>query len=804
MIYVVIKAKFQITLSQIIDVEAIYRYYMLKSSTSSAPSKPTTYPPSSDWDDSEPSYTSGSTNTLYVVDCNVFSDGTFMYTNVCKSTAYEAAKEAYNKATNAQNTANTANAYVTNAKNNYGYQYKSTITINGDSTVYYPVILRGGNQNVMREILVTRTYSTQAPEEWNGHPTTHGISLLLKIKCNYGGWGGANYSWNIHDLEECYGNVFAGAKHCMANMGFAIFLRGGGDTGAVYYIYSDQALDVEQMNYTSPQICYNQERIGWSGGTEDNPTYSWNAPAPRNLTDEVKKEIAGKKYIDVATTDAKIKVESDRITSAVSRIGANETAISTLEQTADGLTVRLDTTDANVATAQSTANSVKTDLANNYTKKSLPDTRNDNQPPSWYIENYPKQIITEFKSCSTIGLTGVGTYCALQTIVPWSNTSGGYPRQTAKVESNGKEFWRVGTAASTWSAWVDPLGLANTANTNAANAAKTATNYLNFSSSGLVVGDMTASTLGKNVLIDSDSVDIRSGTTTLASFGANKVILGQNAANSEIELCDGAGVIKALTSGASTSYPHYDSIAIESQEIEMNCQRYVATITNTGGSTTPTFQNTAEIYTLSYKSSYGAYARMDSKCKITSSGDMYQTGVSTMGLDDASNSKTYLYTEFWDESANTWAASNKLTVYTNRTTSTKPIVIDGTYFTGKNKTLWSGGYYMSDTQSATLSEAISAQANGIVLIWSYYKDGASDNSAFNTFFIPKQFVSLHNGKGISMFLTTGSLGSAATKYIYVADTNLTGNANNDDAATAKGLGITSTPKNFVLRYVIGV
>jgi hypothetical protein len=52
-------------------------------------------------------------------------------------------------------------------------------------------------------------------------------------------------------------------------------------------------------------------------------------------------------------------------------------------------------------------------------------------------------------------------------------------------------------------------------------AGKTATNYMNFSTDGLVVGDMTASTLGKNVLIDSDSVDIRSGTKVLASYGEN-------------------------------------------------------------------------------------------------------------------------------------------------------------------------------------------------------------------------------------------------------------------------------------------
>lgn len=145
------------------------------------------------------------------------------------------------------------------------------------------------------------------------------------------------------------------------------------------------------------------------------------------------------------------------------------------------------------------------------------DTRNDNQPPSWYITNYPQTTAMEFKVCSKIGLSGVGTYCALQTIVPWNDASGGYPKQTAKVEGTGKEYWRVGTSASAWSSWVDPYG-------TAVNSAKTATNYMNFANNGLTIGNMTASTLGKNVLIDSDSVDIRNGTNVLASYGEEIVL----------------------------------------------------------------------------------------------------------------------------------------------------------------------------------------------------------------------------------------------------------------------------------------
>ena len=103
-----IKASATVTNTCYRDTNSITRYYKLQSSTASVPSKPTTNPPPSEWNDSEPSYTSGSTNTLYFCDLSVFSDGTFSYSTVSKSSSYEAAKEAYNKAQNAQNTADDA------------------------------------------------------------------------------------------------------------------------------------------------------------------------------------------------------------------------------------------------------------------------------------------------------------------------------------------------------------------------------------------------------------------------------------------------------------------------------------------------------------------------------------------------------------------------------------------------------------------------------------------------------------------------------------------------------------------------
>ena len=96
-----IKASSQITLSCVVDVDAVTRYYLLQSSTLATPGVPTTNPPKG-WTNTEPTYEEGSTSSLYTVELVEFSDGTWNYSNVSLSSSYEAAKIAYNKALNAE------------------------------------------------------------------------------------------------------------------------------------------------------------------------------------------------------------------------------------------------------------------------------------------------------------------------------------------------------------------------------------------------------------------------------------------------------------------------------------------------------------------------------------------------------------------------------------------------------------------------------------------------------------------------------------------------------------------------------
>jgi hypothetical protein len=181
-------------------------------------------------------------------------------------------------------------------KSNYGYPYYHKIVINGEEDVYYPVIFKGGEQTVKRDILIRRGYSEQAPDSWN--TSTHKGGLILLVKANFGGWGGIAYSWDIYELSEMYCRMFAGAALCGNNCMFAVFLRGGGTGGAVYHIYSDQPIVSSAMSPSpipaAPQIAYNSDLIFQSGSTKAN------APAPRTLTASVEEEIRRRRFIALA------------------------------------------------------------------------------------------------------------------------------------------------------------------------------------------------------------------------------------------------------------------------------------------------------------------------------------------------------------------------------------------------------------------------------------------------------------------------------------------------------------------------
>ncbi|KAM9866746.1 hypothetical protein ACIFOC_00438 [Leucobacter aridicollis] len=115
----------------------------------------------------------------------------------------------------------------------------------------------------------------------------------------------------------------------------------------------------------------------------------------------------------------------------------------------------------------------------------------------------------------------------------------------------------------------------------------------------------------------------------------------------------------------------------------------------------------------------------------------------------------------------------------------------------QNKVLWAGTpIYMHAEQVATLSERVSDQATGIVLVWQAYVNGAVKDYDIVYVFVPKWHVAgALNGKGVQCTLWPGNSGTAPhQKYVYVVNERILGNAIN---------GI-SPRTSHVLTAVLGV
>lgn len=107
--------------------------------------------------------------------------------------------------------------------------------------------------------------------------------------------------------------------------------------------------------------------------------------------------------------------------------------------------------------------------------------------------------------------------------------------------------------------------------------------------------------------------------------------------------------------------------------------------------------------------------------------------------------------------------------------------------------LWSGTWYMSDIQTANLSQSVTSQKNGIILVWSRYSGGTSHNDSWNYMYVPKWHVQNFAGSGVGYQLSSGGGTGEIRKYVYIDNNSIAGHAMNDDS-----------PNNGqVLRYVLG-
>ena len=113
---------------------------------------------------------------------------------------------------------------------------------------------------------------------------------------------------------------------------------------------------------------------------------------------------------------------------------------------------------------------------------------------------------------------------------------------------------------------------------------------------------------------------------------------------------------------------------------------------------------------------------------------------------------------------------------------------------------------MTESQKITLSEKISQQPTGIVIIWSAYRDGQARDFHWYFQFVPKFILSLPtttNQFDTDIFLCAGGQSQyAAMKELIITDDVIYGRVGNSSELIVNG--ITCVNNEWVLRAVIGV
>ena len=115
--------------------------------------------------------------------------------------------------------------------------------------------------------------------------------------------------------------------------------------------------------------------------------------------------------------------------------------------------------------------------------------------------------------------------------------------------------------------------------------------------------------------------------------------------------------------------------------------------------------------------------------------------------------------------------------------------------------LWTGAIYMGDTQTANLSANVSAQMNGIVLVFSFYDTKAEDWN-WNEFFVPKKLIADHGGLMHTFIMGGSNFTNMAVKYLRIYDNKITGHESNTKTGTTSGIAYVNN--KYVLRAVYGV
>ena len=365
--------------------------------------------------------------------------------------------------------------------------------------------------------------------------------------------------------------------------------------------------------------------------------------------------------------------------------------------------------------------------------------------------------------------------------------------------------WGNYTISGYYTSWTPSNNTSSTAPTNgvaqevayrmnAENAAKTATNYMKFDNSGLTVGDLTKNTLGRNVNIDSSSVNIRNGSNILASFSDKLIELGKGSSDASISLLN-----KQLVIGAEDKT--VDSLKFNSATMVGKEGIYISagdpdiiddeTYTSALGILNDGKQPLIGM-TITKSKAHGFYNFGPTMASLDTEASSGYANVTIKS--DETTSQVELRTQGVHGTRVLYNYSHALSYFVNGALKCE--------YTGDTPCLWDGFQYPTESTPLILSAPISAQPHGVLLMFALWNDqsGSGANDFCASYFIPK--TCLNYWHHVPVFWQ--DMWRCGTKSIYVEDTQIKGHSHNYRQGTGGVTNIKYTSSWFVLRRVYGI
>jgi hypothetical protein len=124
---------------------------------------------------------------------------------------------------------------------------------------------------------------------------------------------------------------------------------------------------------------------------------------------------------------------------------------------------------------------------------------------------------------------------------------------------------------------------------------------------------------------------------------------------------------------------------------------------------------------------------------------------------------------------------------------------------GQNQILWIGPSQMGADDRAYFMHRISEQPNGIVLVFSLYRNDKAEDASIHSFFVSKEQLKLLSGAPMTFpLIINAGFSVIGAKYLYINYDSSVIAGHETNTSSGSNSGITFDNTKFVLRYVFGV